>query len=400
MLLRLQHHNSTVRQDAVKELKEILSEHTIKLLNSQFGSLLQGICALSLDKERDIRRNSLKVLSLILGPISNDQLNPYCDVLISYLRCAMTHIDSHIKEDALLFLDVLVQNCNNILAKNSYKILPNFLDMISKLHTEMKPGRQLVTTLNSKNTNIKWRIKVLERLATMFNSIVTYFKFQQTINLNENIKIINVNKNIRYVPIYMKTNIQNYEIDFEKFNNLEKNNIDNSLNADKLIKYVELLMPLILESWIEVCPNDKNVENSTLLISIEALELLKTIVEIIQLIIECIDILHTECDVNMKFWFKNNFENSYTKNLFLKFPYNKINAVGNFLSSLRNGKHQQDFSIDESYDACLGYNLGICQIYVWFTSIQRDDKIMSKLNKNYCISVIKYLNGKCNKINF
>lgn len=394
LLLRLQHHNSTVRQDAIKELKEILSGHTIKLLNSQFGSLLQGICALSLDKEKDIRHNSLKVLSLILGPISNDQLNPYCDILISYLRCAMTHIDSHIKEDALLFLDVLVQNCNNILARNSYKILPNFLDMISKLHTEMKPGRQLVTTLNSKNTNIKWRIKVLERLATMFNSIVTYFKFQQTINLDENIKVINVNKNIRYVPIYMKTNIQNYEIDFEKFNNLEQNNIDNSLNADKLMKYVELLMPLILESWIEVCPNDKNVENSTLLISTEALELLKSIVEIIQLIIECIDILHTECDVNMKFWFKNNFENSYMKNLFLKFPYNKLNAVGNFLSSLRNKKRQQDFSMDESYDVCLGYNLGICQIYVWFTSIQRDDKIMPKLNKNYCIYVIKYLNEK------
>ncbi|OAD55725.1 Testis-expressed sequence 10 protein like protein, partial [Eufriesea mexicana] len=393
LLSRLQHHNSTVRQDAVKELKEILSEHSLKLLSSQYGPLLQGICALSLDRERDIRHNSLKVLSLILGPVSNDELNPYCDVLISYLKCSMTHIDPYIKEDALLFLDVLVQNCSNILAKNSYKVLPNFLDMISRLHTEMKPGRQLVTTINSKNTNVKWRIKVLGRLADMFSSIVTYFKSQQTINLEQCAKVINVNKNIIHIPIYMNTNLQNCEINFEKTDNFVKDDRDNTLDADKLMKYVELLMPLIFDSWIEVCPDEKNVENSALLISTEALELLKSIVEVIQLIIECIDILHTECDVNMKFWFKSNFQNLYVKNLLSKFPYNKLGAAGNLLSSIRNRKRQQDFAIDESYDICLGYNLRICQIYVWFTSIQDNDKVMSKIYKNYCISIMKYLNG-------
>ncbi|XP_043599134.1 testis-expressed protein 10 homolog [Bombus pyrosoma] len=394
LLSRLQHHNSTVRQDAVKELREILSEHSLKLLSSQFGPLLQGICALSLDKERDIRRNSLKVLSLILGPVSNDQLNPYCDVLISYLRCAMTHIDPYIKEDALLFLDVLVQNCSNILARNSYKVLPNFLDMISRLHTEMKPGRQLVTTLNSKNTNVKWRIKVLERLATMFSSIVTFFKSQQIISSGESAKVITVNKNTRYIPIYTNINSQNCEVDFERTDNEGRNNSNNTLNADELMSYIELLMPLIFDSWIEVCPDEKNIDYSALLISTEALELLKSTVEIIQLIIECIDILYTECDVNMKFWFKSNFQDSYTKNFVSKFPYNKLGATGCFLPSIRNRKRQQDFAIDNSYDICLGYNLAICQIYVWFTSIQSDDKMMSKLMKNYCTSVIKYLNGK------
>ncbi|CAL7950958.1 unnamed protein product [Xylocopa violacea] len=394
LLSRLQHHNSTVRQDAVKELKEILCEHSLNLLSSQFGPLLQGICALSLDKERYIRHDSLKVLSLILGPVSNEQLNPYCDVLISYLRCAMTHIDPRIKEDALLFLDVLVQNCSNILARNSYKVLPNFLDMISKLHTEMKPGRQLVTTLNSKNTNVKWRIKVLERLATIFNSIVGFFKSQQIVATDESAKVVNINKDTRYIPIYTHANFHNCEIDFEQTNNLKENISEKTLDAEELMKYVELLMPLIFDSWIEVCPDEKNVDNSALLISTEALELLKSIVEIIQLIIECIDILHAECDVNMKYWFKSNFENLYTKNLLSKFPYNKLGAAGSFLSSIKNRKRQQDFTVDKSYDICLGYNLGICQIYIWFTSIQTDDKFMSKLSKKYCTTIINYLNEK------
>ncbi|XP_054008434.1 testis-expressed protein 10 homolog [Hylaeus anthracinus] len=394
LLSRLQHYNSTVRQDAVRELKEILSQHSLDLLSSQFGSLLQGICALSLDKERNIRHDSFKVLSLILGPVSNDQLNPYCDVLISYLRCAMTHIDPRIKEDALLFLDVLVQNCGNVLARNSNKVLPNFLNMISRLHTEMKPGRQLITTLNSKNTTVKWRIKVLERLATMFRSIVSFYKSQQTIGLNVTGQVVHIDKNTRYVPIYLNTNFQNFEIDFEQNDILKENAVEQSLDAEELMKYVESLMPLIFDSWMEVCPDDKNVDNSALLISAEALELLKSAVEIIQLIIECIDILHTECDINLKYWFKNNFQNIFIQNLLTKFPYTKLGATLSLLSSARNRKRQEDFSVDETYDACLEQNLGLCQIYIWFTSIHSDDKVASKINQDYCTSVIKYLNEK------
>nr|XP_034180728.1 testis-expressed protein 10 homolog [Osmia lignaria] len=394
LLSRLQHHNSTVRQDAVKELKELLSEHSLKLLSSQFGILLQGICALSLDKEKDIRHDSLKVLSLILGPISNDQLNPYCDVLISYLRCAMTHIDTRIKEDSLLFWDVLVQNCSTILARNSYKILPNFLDMISRLHTEIRPGRQLVTTLNSKNTNVRWRIRVLERLATMFSSIVNFFKSQQTVNSNVPAQVIHVDKTTGYIPIYMNANFQHCDIDFEQDDNSKENTAETSLEAEELMKYIELLMPLIFDSWIEVCPDEKHTDNSALLISTEASELLKSIVEIIQLITECIDILHTECDVNMKFWFKSNFQNNYVKSLLSKFPYGKLGITRRYVPSVRKGKRQADFSLDESQDSCLEYNLGLCQIYVWFTSIHSNDKTVARLNKNYCTSVIKYLNKK------
>ncbi|XP_017884775.1 testis-expressed protein 10 [Ceratina calcarata] len=395
LLSRLQHHNTTVRQSAVRELKEILSEHSTSLLSSQFGSLLQGICALILDKERAIRRDSLKILGLILGPVSNDQLNPYCDVLISYLRCAMTHIDPYIKEDALLFLDVLVKNCSHVLVRNSYKVIPNFLDMISKLHSETKPGRQLVTTLNTKNTDVKWRIKVLERLATMLSSIVGFFKSQQVVALQESGRVVHVNETTGYIPIYAVASSQNCEIDFEQ-TELRENASEKSLDADGLMKYVESLMPLIFDSWIEVCPDEKGVNDSALLLSMEALELLKSIVEILQLIIECIDVLYVDCDVNIKHWFKSNFEGPYVKNLFSKFPYNKLTAAGNFLSTIKstNRKRQQDFSLSESFDICLGYNLGLSQIYVWFTSVKVDDRFMSKPNRNYCSSIINYLNEK------
>ncbi|KYN08831.1 hypothetical protein ALC57_19067 [Trachymyrmex cornetzi] len=52
---------------------------------------------------------------------------------VRHLSCALTHIDLRMKENSLLFLDVLVQNCNSALAKDSHKILPNFLGMLSPL---------------------------------------------------------------------------------------------------------------------------------------------------------------------------------------------------------------------------------------------------------------------------
>ncbi|XP_033335856.2 testis-expressed protein 10 homolog [Megalopta genalis] len=392
LLSRLQHHNSTVRQEAIRELKEILSKHSLDLLNLQFGSLLQGICALSLDKERSIRHDSFKVLSLILSPISNDQLNPYSDVLISYLKCAMTHIDPRIKEDALVFLDILVQNCSIILAENSKKVLPNFLDMISRLHSEMKPGRQLTTTLNSKSTNVKWRIKVLERLAAIFGSIVNFYKLQQTVSSNMTARIVRVNTNTKYVPVYVNTYLKDCKIDFEQRDNLKESSAEKTLNVEELVKYVETLMPLIFDSWIEVCPDEKNMDISSHSITAEAFELLKSAVEIMQMIIECVDILDIECDVNIKYWFKNNFENVFVKKFLSKFPYNKLGTSDSILASMRNRKRQEDFIVDKSYDDCLADNLGLCQIYVWFTAVHCDDKALPKLSKAYSTSVLKYLN--------
>jgi len=77
-----------------------------------------------------------------------------------------------VREDSLLFLDVLVQNCNSALAEDSHKILPNFLGMICRLHNEGSPVAHLMTMLHSKSTNVKWKIKVLEHLANLFTSII------------------------------------------------------------------------------------------------------------------------------------------------------------------------------------------------------------------------------------
>ncbi|KAG7209713.1 hypothetical protein KM043_011348 [Ampulex compressa] len=387
LLSRLQHYNSSVRQETVQELKSILTHHSTEVLSSQLSSLLEGVSVLFLDKEKDVRRDSFKVLNLILSPISNEQLVPFCDVLIAYLRCAMTHIDPRIKEDSLMLLDVLMQNCTKILAQNSHRILPNFLDMISRLHTETKPGRQLMTLINSKNTSVKWRIKVLERLANMFNSIVTYHKHWIGQDFNKSLKIVHVENCTKYVPISNNNIVHACEINSLRDNAVE-NYSEGTLDTVELRKYVKLLMPLMFDSWIEVCSMEKPMDCAELIISNEASVLLKSIANIIQSITECIDMFQADNDAAIRSWFCQQYIHSYNKALFSKFPYSKSPMID------RTSKRQQDFSTIKYTDTCVEHNLALCQIYIWFTCGQNHEIAMYKLNKDYCTFILEYLNDK------
>ncbi|XP_066593649.1 testis-expressed protein 10 homolog [Prorops nasuta] len=383
LLSRLQHHNSTVRQEAVKELKEILSQHSPEILSSQFSSLLQGVSALSLDKEKNIRRDSLKVLSLILSPTSKDQLYPFCDILISYLKCAMTHIDTNIKEDSLLFLDVLAQNCNDVLAQNSLGILPCFLDMISKLHTEIKPGRQLTTTLNSKNTSVKWRNKVLERLNTIFKSILIYNRPEENLSALKN--VINANENsIQYLPIYQCNYFDICKIDFTKNIYSMDLNSKEIFSNEELYKYINLLMPLMFDSWIEVLPTDKHRNSIGTIINSEAAVLLTNIIEIIQSILKYMELVSLDSDYNIMQWFKDTFQPAFVKNFFLKFPYSKQTVHE------RNVKRQEDFNTTENTEKCLYDNLAVCHIYIWLV-IVNSNHFIHDTEKQQCIEIVNYL---------
>ncbi|XP_072748288.1 testis-expressed protein 10 [Anoplolepis gracilipes] len=389
LLTRLRHHNSTVREESLRQLKDILLRYSPKILHSQLSSLLRGVAALSLDKEKEVRRDSFHALNLILSPISNEQLTPYREILISYLSCAMTHIDSHIKEDSLLFLDVLVESCGSVLAKDSYKILPNFLGMICRLHSEIKPGRQLTTTLNSKSTNIKWRIKVLKRLANVFTSIVNYEKLSTSVRSStSSTMVIEAKRYTKYVPIYNDNSTEICKIDFDKDLSSEKN-FEETLSKEEFVKYVNLLMPLMFDIWLEVYPDEK-IENYTeTIISSEAAALLKNIIEILESIIEYIDMLYCDdCSAeHIKYWFKDTFHNMYMKNFLSRFPYSKMKQLIN-----ESKKRQEDFSQMTFTEGCLEQNLALSQIHVWFTSVNKHNKQLPRLTKDYCISVMKYLN--------
>lgn len=136
------------------------------------GAIVQGICQLSLDIEKDVRKECYKALNLVFASQTPDLIAPFFNVVTSYLRCAMTHINIQIQEDSLSLLDCLLLYTPSLVAANSDGILQCFLDMISKLRTEAKPERTLTTNLGRKLTSVKWRSKVLDRLLGILKAIV------------------------------------------------------------------------------------------------------------------------------------------------------------------------------------------------------------------------------------
>lgn len=170
-LTKLKHNNSGIRVETLKSIKEILVTHPEDIYPKHFGDLLQTCAQLSLELEKDVRRESFRTLGHLFAAVEEHLVEPFFHVLSSYLRCAMTHLNQGIQEDSLLLLDLLLDNMPELVAKNHEKILEYFLDLISKMRSESKPGRTLSVNLGKKTTNVKWRCRVLERLLSILRCI-------------------------------------------------------------------------------------------------------------------------------------------------------------------------------------------------------------------------------------
>lgn len=191
MLAKLQHHNAANRNDGLRHLKEIITQHPQET-SKHLGAMLQGICQLALDIEKDVRRECFKALNLVFASQTPDLIAPFVNVITSYLRCAMTHINIQIQEDSLSLLDCLLLYAPTLVATNSDTIFTCFLDMISKLRTESSPQRTLTVNLGRKQTNVKWRSKVLDRLLGILKAIVENRKHAyQQINVIEDEQPLN-----------------------------------------------------------------------------------------------------------------------------------------------------------------------------------------------------------------
>lgn len=181
---KLQHHNATNRNEGLRFLKELVSNHPHEA-SKHLGSVIQGISQLCLDVEKDVRRECYKALNVILASQTPSIIAPFFNTISSYLRCAMTHIHIQIQEDSLYMLDCLLLYMPSLVAANSDSIFTSFLDMISKLRIESKPERTLTVNLGSKITSVKWRSKVLDRLLGILKAIVSERKRRNQVDGDE-----------------------------------------------------------------------------------------------------------------------------------------------------------------------------------------------------------------------
>lgn len=65
--------------------------------------------------------------------------------IAAHLRCAMTHLSDDVKLDSVKFMNLLVTSFPHTIVQDFYKLLYNFLDLIS---TKSGSKRQLKVSLH------------------------------------------------------------------------------------------------------------------------------------------------------------------------------------------------------------------------------------------------------------
>lgn len=317
--------NST-SPEALNNLKEIIINQPLDF-NRHLESIIKIVANLSLSIEKPDRKMCFKLLDLIFAEASIEKLRPFFPILITYLKCAMTHIKSAIQEDSILMLDVLLNNTSSLslLAAEKDSILPPYLNMISRMRADDKPERTLSIQMGNKITTIKWRRNVLERLIRFlkcigdesfnFNHIKKTDTHQNEIFLDNGTFFISPLKQTFYFYQDLGlTHLENQNI----AHNLETKEISNKEVDDhqKIQSYTEMIMPLIIETWLEMKPNSNEDSSQNSFISNEAAYILKIIMDIIIQLWSMIEINETN-----RIWFVKNYLETFNNYLLIKFPY-------------------------------------------------------------------------------
>lgn len=232
----------------------------------------------------------------------------------------MTHIDARIQEDSLLFLDLLLVCTPEKVAQDLHKILPNFLDMISKLRVDSKPGRTLTVNLGSQITSVKWRVKVLHRLKDYLN------KYIEHNHEHDKDKPI-----IKHTYLFDDTKMNHYPLFNPIYTSVCKVSCFSAKNSqdvvlldevEKFKQYVTTLMPLLFETWLEMCPKTSSEMNIETVISQDAASLLKHTLEVISLLLELVQYQQERNpSSNIEHFIGQKYRQSFSHHFIKSFPY-------------------------------------------------------------------------------
>ncbi|XP_047531357.1 testis-expressed protein 10 [Vanessa atalanta] len=379
LLSRLNHFNTHSRTDALDGVKELITLHP-EVLEQHLGDLIHGITMLILNIEKVVRQRALKVLHLILSNVSAEKLEPFFDIMSTYLRSAMTHVDSRIQEDSLFFLDILLACIPLRVAEDFHKITPNFLDMISKQRIDAKPGRTLTVNLSSQITSVKWRVKVFQRLQEFLQKYALYKEIQQVERTNynngNNLHSFKLNQS-NYYPLFNPIYTSNCNISCFSAKSSELQ-VD---EVEKFKEYTETLMPLLFATWLEACPNRKSDANFDMVINEETALLLRYILKVITLIRSFVKYYkdkYPSSDIDITFSQKYKF--LFSQHFLNSFPY---------ITNIRSKKLSKNISPDDEVikdPKLVTENLEICHLFIMLNTN------LNLKNQNREISVVlKYI---------
>jgi pre-rRNA-processing protein IPI1 len=178
LLSHLNHHNASIKLDALTSIKEMLLSNN-DLIRTELGNFLEHFCPLFTDREYKVRDNAINIFNTFLNlpyfiPSGNNNnslrrsslLSPFFGLINVHLSCAMTHIVENVQYTSLKVLDILIENLPELVKIHAYNIFENFIDQISK--ASLRGDKRVLKNDPYKMTSTQaWRHNVLSRLHKM-----------------------------------------------------------------------------------------------------------------------------------------------------------------------------------------------------------------------------------------
>ncbi|KAJ9589053.1 hypothetical protein L9F63_017647, partial [Diploptera punctata] len=346
--------------------------------------------------------------------VPESKVQPFFNILMSYLSCGMTDIHMSVQDDSLLMLDTLLASAPSLVASSSYKILTNFLNMISSQRADSRPGRTLTVNLGIKFTTVKWRIKVLLRLRDLLSAMLEH-KSQPNTGSMEKIAscaCINANKTYNWsndkelnIPIHSQYYQQTCQLPSIFGSSIKGDS--SSDDGSNLKNYVEVVMPLLIETWLEVGPDsrDSNTGHGNLLLEDAAL-LLKCILKIIQLLFELLQLWHVKTEVPEVITV---YKKDFFQHIFPGFPYSCVVDESRKVKKSKLRKGKDHMVVDKS---CKEQNIAICLLFCNFyderIEVENSIRVLQYLekclkqwkkqeNKKDLIYILRYMLEDCSK---
>ncbi|XP_055613243.1 testis-expressed protein 10 homolog [Uranotaenia lowii] len=408
-LAKLKQSNQASKLDGLRGLREILAKLPSEVTENHLSTAVKSIASLTIDEEREVRRDSYKTLGLLFAAAQQENVLPFFDILLSFLRCAMTHIQPRVQEDALLLLDTYLQYLPRLVLLNRDKIFPQFLDMISKLRSESKPERTLTVTLNKQTTSTRWRTRVLMRLIGMLRILINHKKsggesgakdLQKTDQteametddtsnpfttaaFQDSFETLKVNNMFDYkadvhYPLIRHKLHQTCPLGSLFRKSLGEGKLTLADQVDeggKLKTYVQMLMPLLFESWLEVRPNSS--ESSEHVLTHEAAITLGMLLDISILLWELVVCYDKETNgPHLTQWFRSQYGADFGSHILKGFPYYQSPGAKNRSKTTGLPDEVKERNVDEK---CYQQNFNICYLYCCLNENFRSDQT----NKHY-----------------
>ncbi|XP_076869271.1 testis-expressed protein 10 homolog [Brachyhypopomus gauderio] len=392
LLSQLHHYNSTVKQDALLGLRDLLGTHP-SLVEQHASAVLSEVAALFTDRDGAVRGAATRLLRFLAQCVPAEHVAPFFPLLSAHLTCAMTHIAAGIQEDSLRVLDVLLEHYPALLSQRHTVLLANFLELISQRRMggvrggaggDKGPGKTsyaLSVSTSRSVTAQQWRLTVLLRLSRFLQAVVEERPADEAAAADG----LSVWAGEKGVVTPVEVSWEDHAFRHGAVRVFENSGAkptphstfrlrpdsepgagvsEELCTAETVQGFAETLVPLLLEIWVEAMGGEGAPSDSGHLLSEEAMALMYQILTILQLLRRLAP--HRDQQDMLDAWFRNSYLSEFKQHFMKNFPYSQqeITRPRKKTDGKRNRQQVVGGAVASGSVEPLALNVMLCQVMV------------------------------------